>query len=57
MPHRLDRYGAGRRLGYADTTPEVIADAIAAEIGRTVAYRPVETGGAAGAATLLADLL
>ena len=35
----------------------MIADAIAAEIGRPVAYRPVETDGAARAATLLAELL
>ncbi|MGN9913809.1 alpha/beta fold hydrolase [Phytohabitans sp. LJ34] len=57
VPHRLDRYGAGRRLDYADATPDVIAGAIAAEIGREVDYRPVETDGAARAASLLADLI
>jgi UDP:flavonoid glycosyltransferase YjiC (YdhE family) len=35
--HRLDRYGAGRRMDFDTATPEVIADAIAAEIGRAVA--------------------
>jgi hypothetical protein len=38
-------------------TPETIADAIAAEIGREVDYRPVETDGALRAARLLADLV
>jgi hypothetical protein len=32
-------------------------DAIAAEIGRTVDYRPVETDSAARAAQLIAELL
>jgi UDP:flavonoid glycosyltransferase YjiC (YdhE family) len=57
VAHRLDRYRAGRRMDYASATPEVIADAIAAEIGRSVAYRPVETDGAARAASLIAELL
>ena len=35
----------------------VIAQAIAEEIGREVAYRPVESNGAARAAALLAELL
>ena len=55
--YRLDRYGAGRAMDYATSTPESIADAIAAEVGRTVSYRPVETDGAARAASLIADLL
>jgi hypothetical protein len=35
----------------------VIAAAIAAELGRTVDYRPVETDGAARAASLIAQLV
>jgi pimeloyl-ACP methyl ester carboxylesterase/UDP:flavonoid glycosyltransferase YjiC (YdhE family) len=57
VAHRLRRYGAGRRMDYADLTPDALADAIATEIGREVAYRPVATDGAARAAALLADLL
>ncbi len=57
VTHRLNRYGAGRRLDYDELTPETLAGAIATEIGREVAYRPVETDGAARAAALLADLL
>ena len=37
--------------------PGVIADAIAAEMGRPVDYRPVETDGAARAASLIAQLV
>jgi pimeloyl-ACP methyl ester carboxylesterase/predicted glycosyltransferase len=57
VSHRLARYGAGRRMEFASATPEVIAAAIADEIGRPVAYRPVETHGAARAASLIAELL
>jgi hypothetical protein len=45
------------RMDYADTDPDQLADAIAAEIGRKVDYRPVETDGAQRAADMLADLL
>jgi pimeloyl-ACP methyl ester carboxylesterase/predicted glycosyltransferase len=57
VPHRLRRYGAGRRMDFASATPGVIAAAIAEEIGRPVDYRPVETDGATRAATLIAELL
>jgi UDP:flavonoid glycosyltransferase YjiC (YdhE family) len=55
--HRLQRYGAGRRMDFDTSTPESIAAAIASEIGREVEYRPVETDGAARAASMLAELL
>jgi pimeloyl-ACP methyl ester carboxylesterase/predicted glycosyltransferase len=55
--HRLERYGAGRCMDFDESTPEVIAEAIAAEIGRSVSYRPVEMDGAARAAGLIAELL
>ena len=39
--HRLERYGAGRRMDFDDRRrPAVIAAAIAEEIGREVDYRP-----------------
>jgi hypothetical protein len=57
VTHRLRRHRAGRRLDYADATPDGIAEAIATEIGREVDYRPVPAGGARRAATLLAELL
>ena len=57
MRHRLDRYGAGRRMDFETATPTSIAEAIAEEIGREVDYRPVETDGAAVAAARIAELL
>jgi pimeloyl-ACP methyl ester carboxylesterase/predicted glycosyltransferase len=55
--HRLERYGAGRRMDYEDSPPEQIAAAIAQEIGRQVDYRDVETDGAINAARHIAELL
>ncbi|WP_300008970.1 alpha/beta hydrolase [Pseudonocardia sp.] len=57
VPHRLDRYRAGRRMDFDELTPERLAAAIAAEIGREVDYRPVDPGGAVRAAVRLAELL
>ncbi|HVL85513.1 MAG TPA: alpha/beta fold hydrolase [Pseudonocardia sp.] len=58
VPHRLARYGAGRRLDRgADLDPERLAQAIATEIDRPVDYRPVDPGGADRVAELLAELL
>jgi predicted glycosyltransferase len=54
---RLERYGAGRRMDFDDSPPERIGAAIAEEIGREVAYRDVETDGAANAALRIAELL
>ena len=55
--HRLENYGAGRRMDFETDGPAEIAAAIAEEIGREVDYRPVETDGAARAAALIAELL
>jgi predicted glycosyltransferase len=55
--HRLGRYRAGRRMDFDTATPDMIATAIAEEIGRDVDYRPVETDGARRAAESLAELL
>jgi pimeloyl-ACP methyl ester carboxylesterase len=55
--HRLERHDAGRRMDFETATSDVIATAIAEEIGREVAYRPVESDGAARAAALIGELL
>jgi pimeloyl-ACP methyl ester carboxylesterase len=58
VPHRLARYGAGRRMTYADSPPEVIAAAIAEELGRQVDTLPVDSPAAtATAAELIAELV
>jgi pimeloyl-ACP methyl ester carboxylesterase/predicted glycosyltransferase len=55
--HRLDRYQAGRCMDFETSTPEVIATAIAEELGREVDYLPVEMDGAARAAARIVELL
>jgi predicted glycosyltransferase len=55
--HRLERYGAGRRMDFEDSPPEAIAEAIVQNVGREVDYRPVETDGARRAAVSIAELL
>jgi predicted glycosyltransferase len=55
--HRLERYGAGRRMDFHETEPADVAAAIADEVGREVDYRPVETDGARRAAGRLAEML
>jgi len=55
--HRLERYGAGRCMDFETDGPAEIAAAIADEIGRDVDYAPVDSGGAARAARLIAELL
>ncbi|MFZ0919433.1 MAG: alpha/beta fold hydrolase [Candidatus Dormiibacterota bacterium] len=55
--HRLQRYGAGRRMNYEQETSTSIAEAIAQEMCRKVDYLPVETDGAARAARLISNLL
>jgi pimeloyl-ACP methyl ester carboxylesterase/predicted glycosyltransferase len=57
VAHRLDRYGAGRRMEFATSTPDMIADAMIAALGKTSSFKPVEADGAARAARMLADLL
>jgi predicted glycosyltransferase len=55
--HRLDRYGAGHPMEYAETDPDALAEAIAAAVGRPVGYADVETDGAERAARMIAELI
>lgn len=55
--HRLERYGAGRCLPYDTLDPDALAAAIVEELDREVDYRPVEAGGAARGAGLIAELI
>jgi UDP:flavonoid glycosyltransferase YjiC (YdhE family) len=57
VPHRLARYGAGRRMDFLTSTPEVIAAALAEELGRPVDYKPVDPAAAGRVAASLAELL
>lgn len=54
---RLERYNAGRRMIYADSTPERIAQAMLDELTSPRIALPVAQDGARRAAEMLADLL
>jgi pimeloyl-ACP methyl ester carboxylesterase/predicted glycosyltransferase len=56
--HRLERYGAGHCLPYEQARdPEALATAIVSELATRATWAPVDTGGAARAAAMLAELL
>jgi pimeloyl-ACP methyl ester carboxylesterase len=57
VAHRLDRYGAGRRMEFASSTPDMIAAAMVAALKMPAMFKPVEADGAARAAHMLADLI
>jgi pimeloyl-ACP methyl ester carboxylesterase/predicted glycosyltransferase len=55
--YRLERYGAGRPMDLATTTPDSIADAVVSALADGAAPADVERDGAARAAALIADVL
>jgi len=57
VAHRLRRYRAGRQMELATADAQAIADALAEELARPVAYRPVRRDGAARAAEVIAELV
>ena len=44
VAHRLDRYGAGRRMEFATSTPDMIADAMVAALARADAIQAGRSG-------------
>ena len=57
VAHRLDRYGAGRRMDYDMATPDRIAAEMIATLHAPVIFQPVEADGAARAARMIAELI
>jgi predicted glycosyltransferase len=57
VAHRLDRYGAGRRMEFATSTPDTIAAATVEALRRQSKFRPVETDGAVRAARMISELI
>jgi predicted glycosyltransferase len=55
--HRLRQYGAPDPTPYDEATPDRLAAQMLERLGASVDYEPVETGGAAAAAALIAPLL
>jgi len=56
VAYRLDQYRAGRRMDYATSTPDMIADAMIDVLKTPVNFKPVAADGAARAARMLAEL-
>jgi pimeloyl-ACP methyl ester carboxylesterase len=57
VAHRLRRYGAPPSTFYEEATPSVLAAQMLERLGSPVDYEPVERGGAARAASLVASVL
>jgi predicted glycosyltransferase len=57
VAHRLDRYGAGRRMEFATSTSDMIAEAMVTASQAPTGFKPVEAGGAVRAARMLAELI
>jgi pimeloyl-ACP methyl ester carboxylesterase/UDP:flavonoid glycosyltransferase YjiC (YdhE family) len=57
VAHRLDTYGAGIRMEYADTTPLDLAVSMQRALKQPTRYRPVPSDGASRAAARIASLI
>ena len=57
VAHRLNRYRAGTRLDYTETSPEALANALRQSLERPVNYQAVDAGRATRAARRLAELI
>lgn len=57
VAQRLDRYNAGRKMIYDESSPERIAQAMVEELANHKPFKPVEADGAARAARMLSELL
>jgi len=54
---RLARHGAGTKLMYSQTTPEILAEKIISHIGKEATWPPIRTDGAERAAKLINQML
>lgn len=57
VAERLARHQAGVKMVYSQTTPEILADKVIANLGREVNYPPIHVNGAQKAAQLISQLL
>ena len=57
VAHRLDRYRAGRRMEFANSSPDMIAQAMAELLRAQPRFELVEHDGAERAARMIAELL
>lgn len=54
---RLARHQAGVKMVYSQTTPEILAEKVIANLGKSVNYPPISVQGAQKAAQLISELL
>ena len=54
---KRDGHDAGRRLEFATSTPDMIADAMIAELQKPTRFKPVEADGTVRAARMVTELL
>jgi pimeloyl-ACP methyl ester carboxylesterase/predicted glycosyltransferase len=57
VPFRLKRYKAGIRMDFNETGPSELTEAIVDNIGKPVNFKPVDTGGAKKAASMILNVL
>ena len=57
VAHRLDQYQAGRKMIFAESNADTIAQAMVEELVKPRQFLPVEADGAMRAARMLADLI
>ena len=57
VAHRLETYGAGIRMDYAQSSPLDVGVALQRALTQAVSYRPVPSDGAAKAAARIATLI
>jgi deazaflavin-dependent oxidoreductase (nitroreductase family) len=56
VAERLRRHGAGERMVYSETTPQILAEAVIRQLGREASWPPISMNGARRAAGLIHDL-
>ena len=57
IAYRLERHKAGVKMGFADTTPQSLAETAIANLGKDVTYPPIATDGATKAVKIISKLL
>jgi UDP:flavonoid glycosyltransferase YjiC (YdhE family) len=57
IAHRLARHKAGVKMGFAETTPQSLAESVIANLGKEVTYPPIATDGAEKAVEIINRLL
>ncbi len=57
VAERLAKHQAGLKMVYSETTPEILAEKVIANLGKEVNYPPIPVNGAQKAAQLISQLL